>query len=545
MSSQRTELVGSLLAVLLLAATTRAEGRGLDCVVTYVAADGVYVDAGSAQGVAAGLTGTLYRGAKELGRVEVVAASRSSARVRLVDRPAELPRAGDRVRLEIPDAATAEKPPADESTPDEGRDAARPGATNDDTFEPMLEKFARLAETSGPRNIFHGSARIRELLHRDAEHDLDYSTALFGTSGSLERIGGTPWALRWFGNLSYRSGSAFDDSDLKGERLDVYELSFARKLDGGGLLKLLRFLPTQLPAAGYLDGLQWEQPSGDTWRLGVLAGLKPDRLDLAPSTKEPTAAAYATWDSGRQSGTVGLLGSLFEGELDRTALLIDHSLLPTPGVTLLTSAEVDFDVGAGVARSGTRLTRFDFSGRAQVTAPLALRAGVHHYERLDNRAERDAIGSVDPALFDTGYWRYSVGGDWYVVPTFSLDGEVAVIRPSEQDSGLHWRAGATYLDAFGVRGASLGVSVYNLANGGSGYGGQLRGSLPLGNWYVLAYAGFRTIDETGGDTFDVTDVSARVEYRWSRHWTAFAAVTLLGGDGLDSTLLELGLDYRW
>ncbi|MFQ5845670.1 MAG: hypothetical protein ACE5JG_11855, partial [Planctomycetota bacterium] len=52
--------------------------------VDHVAADGLYVDSGSEQGLRGGEPGIVRRDGREIARVEVVASSARSARVRVV-----------------------------------------------------------------------------------------------------------------------------------------------------------------------------------------------------------------------------------------------------------------------------------------------------------------------------------------------------------------------------------------------------------------------------------------------------------------------------
>ena len=536
MSPQRKALAG-ISALLLLAAAAPAD-QEVTCDVTQVTADGFYADAGADRGLQAGDLGVVYRDGKEVARAEVVAASSSSARFRLLTGGAA---EGDRVRVRVRSA-----PAEPEEEPEPGDEPKEPG----ETFVPLLERQKTRTGGNGRSNLFHGRVWLRQFFQADHESGLDFWRTIIGSEGSLDRMGGGPWALRWFGNVSARGGDAFQGSALEGARLDLYELSAGRRLEAGGFFRLGRFLPRELPAAGYFDGLQIESAGGDGLRVGGILGLKPTPDDLEPSADEPTAVGYATLESGARgkgyySGTVGMLASLFRGDPDRAALLVDQYFQAGESLFVNSSFEVDFDAGGALVRTGARLTRGNLQATWRASKATSLRAGFDHWERLDTRAERAALGSADPALFDSGFWRYWAGFGQSLPWRLRLDAEVATIHPDTPD--LHWRATLTQRDPFSVPGAYASLTAYNLEGIDSdGIGAILSGHIPLrhGRWSIFGSLGFRTVDAPGA-TFEVTDLEVRAENRPSLRWTLHAGVRHSLGDSIDATLIEAGLAYRW
>src|SRR5262249_12316810 len=143
--------------------------------------------------------------------------------------------------------------------------------------------------------------------------------------------------------------------------------------------------------------------------------FKPSRIDLDISGKEPMASAYVTAHAGMQrdlfySGTLGVLGSIFEGKPDRCAILLDQRADFGPKLSFFSTSEVDFDIGAQeTSTAPVHLTRADLFAVSPITTFLTLRAGFDHYERPDTAAERDLLHFEDDRFFDRGYWRYWVG----------------------------------------------------------------------------------------------------------------------------------------
>jgi hypothetical protein len=524
----------------LLAALAAAQEQ-VNCRVAYVAQDAVYVDAGSAAGLQAGDLGVIRHGGVEIAAVEVVSTTKSQARVRLVRKTRE-PEAGDPAVFKVRDR---------EPAPAEPKAKAKAEPAGEEPFVPLLEHQKLKTETS-ERNIFHGRISLSQLFQLDNEGGMDYSTTILGTHGMLDRIGGSPWSLRWSGNLSYRTGPAFDESALEGGRLDLYDFSFLRKLQNSGYVRLGRLVPRAIQAAGYLDGALYEQPLGAKTRLGGALGFKPTRDELQPTADEPTAIVYGAFEAGerggfRYSGTTALLVSTFSGDLDRTALLFDQFLETGKTFRINATAEVDFDTGASLFHEGTRLTRLDVFSTWQALKPLAIKAGLDHYERLDTAAERDMLGLVNAALFADGFWRYWAGAAISMPARTRLDLEYAVIDSESGPTTKHWRGSLAHYDPFGLSGGAVTLTVYNLESfDGDGVGGLLDANLPItgGKWFVRPALGFRAFDVAQG-SFDVTDVRLQLEYIPGAAWSLRLGLSYLTGTAVDSFLVEFGASYRW
>jgi hypothetical protein len=520
--------------LILLALAAAAQATELDCQVTYLAADDVYVDAGAAQGLAEGALGVVRHKGVEVARVEVVSTSRTSARLRVIGaKGAGRPEVGDSVHFEVPDrtAPETEPPPATKET-------GQP-------FVPLLERQKSLAKAPSRRNVVHGWVSLTQLFRTQSSYD--YWTTRLSSAGGVDRLGGTPWAVRWSGALSARGGDA-----LEGTRLDVFELLATRRGEAG-TLTLGRFVPRALSNVGYVDGALGERVLGGGWTVGGILGLKPMRDDLTPSLDEPVGVIYGTFTSGKPreryySGTLGVLGSLYEGDPDRLALLADQQLSFGSRFDIHASFEVDFDVGGAAVRRGTRLTYADLNANATLSEALTLRAGFDHYEKLDTQAERTALGYTDAALYDGGTWRYWVGSSHRLPASLRLATEFAILDAPQTDQALHWRVALTRSGLPSLPQASATLTVYNLEGELlTGLGGRLDAYLPFGDGRLTLQPaiGFRAFDSVVSGSFDVTDLGLRAEYRLDRKWGLSAGVAYTFGEAADLLAVDLGLRYRW
>ena len=189
------------------------------------------------------------------------------------------------------------------------------------------------------------------------------------------------------------------------------------------------------------------------------------------------------------------------------------------------------------------------SAVSKLSSFLTLRAGLDHWERPDNRAERDLLVIEDYRLFDRGYWRYWIGSDQGLPWNLRLSEEVAFIDSPDYDYDPRWRVGLTRTGLFSWPDATATVTVYNLdAQGMDGYGGRLSAYLPLfkHKLFIQPVVGFRMLEaRPQSEDFTLSYLSLRVNGRLSSNWTLFGGFTHSYGDSVDSTLLDLGLRYRW
>jgi hypothetical protein len=543
--------------------------------VTYEAQEGVYVNVGTDGGLVQGLTGTLQFEDGRTVEFEVLHAARQSALLRLVGYPWAQRLLDQAVQLTFEPRSTEQTTPgqgsenksqkeppttspvsgASPAPGPEGRGTAGLRVGDGKEFVPLLTPVQRPPATMAPGSISHGRVEVRQSFQTDSENDLGYAVTRLRSSGSMGRIANSPWSFSWSGDLRYRGGDVYrNHPDYQEVHPDFYQLMFQRPIEDGGFLRAGRFVPIELPSVGYVDGLQGETRRGEGLRFGAIAGLKPNRVNLDASADEPLVAGYATVEAGKRdrayySGTVGVLNSYFQGEMDRLALLLDQRAGLGPGLTLYSTATVDLDAGAAQIRDGIRLTQLDVFAESRLSSFLGLRAGVDHWERPDNQAERDLLAFDDPRFFDDGYWRYWVGSYQKLPWSLQLYEEVALIDADNTGDSVRWQARLTRAGLFSMPNASATITVYTLAGDDSdGYGGSISGYFPFckGKLAVQPLAGFRTL-QTGSQAQDIslTYLSLYLDGRLSKTWTVFGGLNYNSGYGVDSTLIEAGLRYSW
>jgi hypothetical protein len=547
-------VVLSAVATQTFAAEVMVQGR-----ITYEAQDGVYVNVGTEQGLRSGLSGTLQLHDGQTFAFEVLTVERQSALLRLAGYRGGTTLTGLMVDVvfqqESPRLAEATRAKAGDPNGSSAAPTASGREGHQEEFVPLLAPLQQGPETPRPRSTSHGRVQVRQMFQTDSEGDLGYSVTRVGSSGGMDRIGGSPWNFEWSGDLRYRDGDAFlSHPDYQEPHLDIYRAMLQRPIGEDGFLRFGRFVPFELPGIGFVDGLQGQVHQGEHARFGIVGGLKPNRIDLDGSVDEPLVVPYAAYETGPRdgryySGTVGLLNSYYDGDMDRLALLIDQRVGLARGFTLYSTAAVDFDVGASRTRTGTRLTQLDVSAVSEVSSFLTLRAGVDHWERPDQEAERDLLPFQDERFFDDGYWRYWIGSSQNLPWRLRFDEEVGYIDSDTVDGEVRWQVSATRSGLGAWQDASVTVAVYNLiAYEDDGYGCRVSGHLPLnrGTVFVQPAAGFRVLrTDTESEDITLSYLSIGLDGRISRQWSVFGGATYFEGDDVNSTLLELGLRFAW
>ena len=429
------------------------------------------------------------------------------------------------------------------------------------TVGPAPEFVPLLAPVNMPKtaltrtaNVFHGMVRGWQLYQKTSPRSAWYSASRLDSQGSIERLYAGPWSLVWSANASYRDGSSYSTSDdFRKPRPHLYRLTLSRKLEDGGFLRLGRLFPMELPALGYIDGLQADLPAADGLRFGAVLGARPDRIDQSFSRKEQLASAYATLEKGapRQlyyTGTLGVLGTLFRGHADELAALLDQRVDLGPKLNLQGSLQLDFDAGAAQVNKAPRLSRANLSANSPVTGWLSLRAGLDHYEPVDIAAERELAGGSNNYL-NNGYWRYWTGAAQSLPWAFTLDEDLSFTKGQTGFTPGLWRLSLGRQGLPGLPLAHANVTVYDLYNPmGPDYGSTWAVGLPLfkGRMTIDANASVRD-GPTAAERrrLRVSDASLHADWRITQAWLVDLGLSQTYQDGTKVTIMNGGLTYRW
>jgi hypothetical protein len=376
-----------------------------ECAVKYVSAEHVYLDAGSTAGLVAGQPARVVRGADTIAVLEVVFVADHSATATVVESAGEV-RAGDIV---IFAAAEVAPPPTAPAAPDTVTPRVR--------VRPVPVRAARPVADPGPR--LSGYLAV-QWDHTDESADRDLATDFVSMpfrARVTDMAGGLE--LRARGSLRHITRTGYTSSTPADEwRNRVQEVSLVRDDRRQDLHLALGRITTRFAAsAGPFDGGSIDHRVAGDLRLGAFGGFTPDWGDLAFSTDNKLAGAYANYNrllggGGYLDVSLAGVGRYEQGEISREYVTLVTSWRDGARWSLLQAAEVDINRGWRRDEAGldaVALTSIALTGRCQVSRDLRLDLGYDDREPVRTWETRATPDSLFQSASRTG-WR--AGAHW-------------------------------------------------------------------------------------------------------------------------------------
>lgn len=305
---------------------------------------------------------------------------------------------------------------------------------------------------------------------------------------------------------------------------------------------------------GQLDGVQGELAVGEPFRFGLVAGFRPDRRDRMPSVDEPLGLAYFGAELGERAGlhykgTLGVLGTMFQGKPDRFAYLLEQRVALGSRVSLHLDSELDIDVTASDPLGFLRFTRTSFQTVTPVSSSLTVRAGFDQRRRPDTHAERDLLPSENDRLFEKASRRYWLGGSYRLPWNFRVQGELSYAGgPGEEDLNERWRVSLSRAGFASFHDVRVQAQVYNLHGSEPGYGGALSADVPLfeRKLSLRPSVGFRFLEpDREAAPFRMADCALHASWRTGSSHRLHLGVYYSFADSSERALIDLGMQWRW
>lgn len=538
---------GAALALVLACGVARAqepETRRIEARVTIASGPAVYLDAGADAGVAPGDPVRAFPGAGPAVDLVVRSVSRQSARCAFVGDPVEL-EVGALAEVLVPEARVAagapEHPPW--TQPLEGWDPELP----------LLAPAEALTPAERQRVLDGRWYTAFDATWDSAGDAQRYLLARTGLEAALDNATGRGDAMFLDAEVFHRAnddGNSSDDSltELRIERLS-WRLGDSRETRHR--LELGRFLPSEMPQLGLVDGIEYVARTERGDRFGASAGLLPAWNAELETGDDFSAAAFYRHVAGDE-GELSLGGALqktwHHGDPDRDLALGDLSWRPSERWWFATSAWVDYyDSDDDPKPSGLELTELHASttwrpdDRGGLSLALAhVRWPVTRHDELppttpqtiaDGKVERAGLnGWRDLGRHARLYGRV----DWW--QDQSDDGLGGEARASWRD--LAWDSGEIGAGLFAMDGEHSSVAGVRLT--ASRWGP--RGTWTL--WYELAR---NEQEDFGGDVDALVQQVARGTWDTAigERWSLSLGANLHFGDEQDATSLGFWLQRRF
>jgi hypothetical protein len=342
-------LVVTLLATLLPAlpaAEVRAQASQAQTArVSYVASEGVYIDAGSAVGLRAGDTLAVLRAGQTVAHVVIGHTSTRSAASTQVESGIVI-KVGDEVL--VPSSVTARVQPVD-------------------TGAPLVDTIEATGAVRPPRtrNVFEGDISFQFYGRRDLTgSDASWIQPGLRTHLEMHNING------WNAHLLFRHRTRYyrrTSPPASGQSADewsnrVFEFALVSGArDGGSQWGIGRVLVNDVRGMGYIDGGFYLLHLSRRFRTGVAFGWSPDPQTSRMDPDSKKAGLFVAYDMGELAShrlvLSGALSTQYEGStVSRDFLYLQGVYSYGSRLSFYQSAEVDYNRDWRYEETGERLS---------------------------------------------------------------------------------------------------------------------------------------------------------------------------------------------
>jgi hypothetical protein len=413
-----------LAAALLLVASTDALG-GEAPAVNYVSVDAVYVNVGRLAGVTIGARIAVLRDGRQIATLEAVHVSSHSTSCKVVERTEE-PKAGDRVTFKPVDVPTPQQPVV-ERTPATTAPSRSTPRTGNRIRGYLSLQHMWVKDQSGSDQ---GSSLQPAVAARFVVSDL------LGTRARLY--------VRYRSRMTYRPESGLRTSS---HRLTECALRYGVP-DQGAAFGVGRMVVDEVHGLGYIDGAMFSIQVSPHYRVGAVAGLEPDPVDMRVQTGSRKFGSFVNWQGGSfQSSRLGLTaalsGSYVDGLVDREFGYLQAVYSYSGKLHLYQSVEVDVNRDWRMAANGSRLSfsNFLFSANAN---PMSFVSLDFSYDARKNFHDYDTFETPDSLFDDNTYSGYGGGMTLSPLRNLQLRGNAGVrFRGANEETNRYYTLSAT------------------------------------------------------------------------------------------------------
>lgn len=483
-----------LFAVLLLAFSANAQ-----LAVRYRTENTIYVNAGTAAGVAVGDRFEVLRGGNVIATIEVEYAAAQSASAKIIAESTAI-QAGDTIRrIGAPVVQQPQPPPSIAATvdPHGGRDWA-----------PSLSGNVSLDHETNQR---------------------DYGRTLARLSLRARRVAGLPLSMR----TRVRLANETDES-----RNRLYELSLLYEpFDGRVAVQAGRLGNSPMIGLGYLDGALARVRIIDGVDVGAFYGFRPDNADLTFATSTTKYGAFVQF-APLENSAITVAGVRTQNDTDeRTFVAIDGRYSPSERFHLFAHGR------AGLSDTTDPNDEQDvdtiITALAQVTARTSLSAS---YERVGPGIDDD-LRTTDARIEDFLRQGFRV---MLRHPNFFIGGGIrGGDETTDEDSTVSATAGVSHPSVLGFSAGLSATGFTSPINDGVFVNGRIGRQFGGGHLAELT-AGALLVDESALDDFSTTTwIRGAVWLELPAGLFGRVELELSGGDPEPGHRAMLGVGYRF
>jgi hypothetical protein len=472
--------------------------------------------------------------------VELVvrAASRQSARCEIVGAAAELD-VGTLVEVFVPEDRVAKDAPLPWKYAEEGWSTDLPLLAPVQGVLPS----ERASQLSG--RYFLGVDWTRD----DASVEQEYLFARTGLDLRLENATGRGDEMRFGGQLFHRLASVDgqDEEDSTRGRIDRFSWRFEDSRERSQRFEVGRFLSSELPQLGVIDGVEFVQRTESGHRWGASVGLFPEWDATLSTGDDLQAAVFYRWFGGAENqftAAGGVQKTWHEGEADRDVFVGDMSWRASERWRFSGAATVDWYTGGDDPKSsGAELTELHL---AAMWTPKAGRGATLTYSHIAwPLLLRDELPPLTLETLSKGQLdRVSIGAWQDLTSRVRLNGRIDQWDSQEGSGGggevrVSWRdliVESSEISAGAFTSEGQFVEVLGARVGWRKWG-------PYGSWFTT----FEVAEQELGasEAFDVQAWRVGWDGMLGKYWDLSLQADLRTGDEQDALTLGFFLQRRF
>lgn len=355
---------------------TRGNASEVRTTVKYLSATSVYLDAGRNDSLQVGDRALITRGGDSVAVVEVLYLSSKSASCNILSSKTEI-KPGDEVVVQI-------HPPAPASVVVKGE--------NPLPIPTPTVVTSSSSNRAGSGFMAHGRIGFDYFSQNDRTiYNYDYSEPSVSLASDISSTGPGQMGISIRARFR-RQDHAFGSSSRWDNR--YYEASLHGVVPGAGIgWTFGRTTPGNAPGVGYIDGATANMQLSPDWRFSAFGGAEPNSGSGGSDWKRKKVGVVASYEKGswgeqRISASGALVGSYYDGRIEREFIYIDNDIALTPSLSVNQSADIDVNRGWRKSAEGSSLTVSSFllSASYDITRDVSFNLGydnrkpIHYYE---------------------------------------------------------------------------------------------------------------------------------------------------------------------
>jgi len=536
MRTIRIIFVLALLALSALQTSASAKAPRKNAKITYISSEGVYLDAGSKDGLSVGDTLTVKQGKKLSARLVITNLSSHSAAAKAIDNNVLL-KVGDRIKL--PNVVTASTESAQPETQPNTRNKKRQASATSSTVNSVKGHLSIGSDlfrdlTGSKRNTYQPSVRSKVTVSNLSGTGLDFQfrhrTRLYHRSRVVSQFQDkNEWDHQVY-EFSVTQGGKYSDAPVKW---------------GVG-----RILVPDVIGMGYVDGGYYSKQLNDHYRAGAALGSMPHFQTSGLQLNRRKIGFFGTYENSVKDKwslnlSASMSGEYFKDTLSREFVYFQANYNRGEHLKVSQSLEVDFNRSWRFDKTQKRFSISSYYSR--YTWRFNKSASAYFSFDIRENVRRYETRTVSDSLFDDRSRQGVRGGfSLRVFDRIALRGSGSVRIRKGQPSNNKLFTLSARINRFPLKRHSMLVQLSALRSQfTSGYRPYLMYRFPVSRRLLLNVTASAYIYKVGTEVTNNYFINLNTSYTFGTRYYLYADLRQYLDSDLQSTEIftELGIDF--